>query len=235
MIHSTFKHILISTTLMLIGNLINAQISVPFSYINTGKNSHYNLINKATNVVMCENVGIDYNNTGGNNYNCTYHYTRSSTPYPFSVMIPHTLVSTISETQVSPISLVEPMVCRYNPANSSLTYTGSSLVYPSTMNVGQFLPVASGTATITAPNGFILTINIEVTDRQLLCIKEMSVGGQMKKVFTFFNKVQTTSMAQGNTISSDSETVVLEVIDGGGIYSIDRSGAKGHTYLQFLN
>lgn len=235
MIRIIFKNILLSTILMLLGNHINSQISVPFSYINTSKYNHYNLINKATNVVMCENVIIDYHNTVGNNYTGTYQYTRSETPYPFSVTVPHTLVNTGSETQVSPISLVEPMVCRFNPANSTLEYSGSSLVYPSTMNVGQFLPAASGSANITTSNGLILTINIQVTDRQLLCVKDMSVSGQMKKVFTFYNKVLTTTIAQGNTIFSDSETVVIEIIDGGGIYSLDRSGAKGHTYLQYLN
>lgn len=214
---------------------LQSQNNFSFSYINGNSTHHYNLINKAKNVVMCENVLVNYTALGENKFNSIYQYTRTQTPNPFSVQVPHSINVTTNQIEVSPISIMDPMICRFNPDNSSLSYNGTSLIYPTKMQVGQLLPDANGTAIISGQNGFSISINIQIKDRQLLNVKDVIINGQNKQVFTFTNKLHYEVISQGITIHNVDETVKNEIILGGGLYSMDRNSPFGSSFLQLIN
>ena len=214
---------------------IYSQNSFTFSYLDGSYLHHYNLLNKTTNTIMCENVQINTTNTGGTTFNSTYQYDRIETPYPFSVEVPYIANVGASQSEVSPISIIDPMVCRFNNQNSTLNYTGGLLIYPKTVSIGQLLPAASGSAIINGPNGFSLSININVTNRQVVDVKDLQINGQTKKVFAFYCKLHYDLISQGAMLKSVDEIVLLQVINGGGIYSIDRTSPVSNTLLQFLN
>lgn len=225
-----------SCIFMILFNIkLQGQNNFSFSYLNGDVTHHYNLINKGTNVVMCENVEVTYTSNGANTYNSIYQYERTQAPNPFSVLVPHLINTSPGQIEVSPISIMDPIICRYNPTNSSISYSGSPLVYYTNMNVGQLLPDAIGTATISCTNGFNVVINIQIGGRQLLCMREVMVNGQLKQIFTFANQLHYNVVSQGISVHSVDETVKIDVIQGGGMYSIERNSPFGSTFLQFIN
>ena len=226
----------INATLDIFKNESGELSPTPFNYISGNQVSYYNMkLSIGEKKKQLDSLKVNYQNVSNATFDCLFFYEKKGTIDPFKVEIPYQIHQQAEAYWVSPLAILDPMVCRYDPTTSTLSYEGTDLAYPTNVVKGQTLQDAKGNVFIKVQNGFELKISIAITQRQLLDIAEVVKNGQSIPVFTFTNNIHYELVTFNKVIKTIDEVVIEKVMQGKGILFLQRTSPEMISNLTSIN
>lgn len=214
----------------------HSQTSFVFNYISGEQVSYYTMkMGLSEKKEQFDSLKVSYQNVGNATFDCLFFYEKKGNINPFKVEIPYRIRQQAEVYRVSPLAILDPMICRYDPATSTLRYEGTDLEYPMNVVKGQTLHDAKGNVFIKVQNGFELKISIAITKRQLLDITEVVKNGQSTPIFTYTNTIHYEAVAFNKVIKAIDEVVIEKVIQGKGLMSLQRTSPEMITDLTSID
>lgn len=214
----------------------HGQTSFVFNYINGNQVSYYNMkMGVSEEKEQFDSLKVRYQNVGNAAFDCLFFYEKQGNINPFKVEIPYQIRQQAEVYWVSPLAILDPMLCRYDPTTSTLRYEGTDLEYPMNVVKGQTLKDAKGNVFIKAQNGFELKISIAITKRQLLDITEVVKNGQSTPIFTYTNNIHYEVVAFNEVIKVIDEVVIEKVRQGKGLIFLQRTSPEMITNLNSID